>query len=55
MLTINDVKDRLKHLDEITLLEILDITSDELVENFTDKIEDRYEDLAEDLADDLDY
>lgn len=51
MLTINDVKDRMKHLDEITLLEILDITSEELVENFTDKIEDRFDDLAEELAD----
>lgn len=51
MLTINDVKDRMKHLDEITLLEILDITSEELVENFTDKIEDRFDELAEELAD----
>jgi len=36
-------------LDEITLLEVLDITSEELIERFADKIEDRFEDLERDL------
>lgn len=51
MLTLNDVKDRLKHLDEVTLLEILDISSEDLVDRFTDLIEDDFEDLADELAD----
>jgi len=51
MLTMNDVCDRLKHLDEITLLEVLDIASEDIVNRFEDKIEDHFEDLAEELAD----
>lgn len=51
MLTLNDVKDRLKHQDEVSLLEILDICADDLVERFTDFVEDNYEHLAEELAD----
>ena len=30
-------------LDEVTILEILDIHADELVEAFSDKIEERYD------------
>ena len=52
MLTIYDVKDRLSHLDEITLLEVLDITSVDIVERFMDNVEENYEELAEELADD---
>jgi hypothetical protein len=51
MLTLNDVKDRLKYLDEVTLLEILDISSEDLVDRFTDLIENNFEDLAYELAD----
>ena len=51
MLTLNDVKDRLKYLDEVTLLEILDISSEDLVDRFTDLIENSFEDLAYELAD----
>lgn len=51
MLTIVDVCDRLKHIDEVSLLEVLDIASEDIVERFIDKIEDNYDDLAEELAD----
>ena len=51
MLTLLDVRDRLLHLDEVILLEVLDITAEEIVDRFIDKIEDKYEDLAEELAD----
>lgn len=50
-LTIEEIKERLKHLDEISLLEILNISSEELVEKFEDKIEDKAEELEEDLED----
>ena len=40
----------LSRLDEITLLEILDVTSEELVERFQDRIEDRYEELSEEFG-----
>jgi len=51
MLTFIDVCDRLKQQDEISILEILEINSDELVDRFKDKIEENYEELADDLGD----
>lgn len=51
MLTLVDVCDRLKQQDEISILEILEITSDELVDRFKDKVEENYEELADDLGD----
>jgi hypothetical protein len=39
-LTLEELKERLAGLDEITLMEVLDIHSDELVEAFEDRIED---------------
>jgi len=51
MLTLNDVKDRLKQQGEISLLEILDISAEDIVERFSDVIEDRYESLREELED----
>jgi hypothetical protein len=41
--------ERMSRLDEITLLEVLDISSEELVERFADKIEDKFEELEIDL------
>ena len=48
-LTLEDIKERLKKIDEITLLEVLDIDSEELVERFLDKIEDKADTLEEEL------
>ena len=39
--------------DEITILEVLDIHADELVEAFSDKIEERLEKLSLDLGDEV--
>lgn len=50
-LTITDIADRLKRLDEITLLEVLGINSDMIVERFADIIEDKADELEEDLSD----
>jgi hypothetical protein len=36
-------------LDELTIIEILDISSEELVNKFSDRINDRFEELAEDF------
>jgi len=51
MLTLNDVAERLKQIDEISLLEILEITAEDIVEKFKEKIEDKYEYLVEELTD----
>ena len=51
MLTLNDVKERLSRYDEVTLLEVLDVSSEELVDRFEDLIEEHYEELSEELSD----
>lgn len=48
-LTLEEVKERLAMLDEITLMELLDIHSDELVEAFEEKIEDNIDKLAKEV------
>jgi len=52
MLTFQEVCDQLIQLDETTLLEVLDLTSEDIVNKFQDKIEDKLEILAEDLEPD---
>ena len=37
-LTFEEIRDRLMQLDEITLLEVLEISSEDLVNRFEDKI-----------------
>jgi hypothetical protein len=50
-LTLTDVMSRLKQLDEITLLEVLDITAEDIVDRFIDKIEENYDNLERELND----
>jgi len=49
MLTLNDVLDRLKKIDEVSLLEVLDIDSNDIVDRFIDRVEERFDDLQEEL------
>jgi hypothetical protein len=42
---------RLERLDEITLLEVLEISSEDIVERFADKIELKFDELELDLDD----
>ncbi len=51
MFTLEDIKDKLKQLDEVTLMETLEITSEDLVERFVDRIEQKQETLEIDLDD----
>jgi hypothetical protein len=44
-MTINDLMDRLKQTDEVTLMELLELTSEDLVNRFQDKIEEQFESL----------
>jgi len=48
-LILPELKEKLLDIDEITLLERLDINSEELVERFTDKIEDRFDSLMKEF------
>jgi rRNA maturation endonuclease Nob1 len=53
MLTLEELKDRLAHrFDEVTLMERLDISSEELVQAFSDKIEELYDELVEEVTED---
>ena len=55
MLTLQEVKERLCQYDELTLLEILDVSSEELVDRFEDIVEAQYDTLVEELGDDEPY
>jgi hypothetical protein len=48
-LTYYDLIEKLKQLDELTIIEILNITSDELVDAFSEKANDRLEQLQEEF------
>ena len=51
MLTLPDIYDKLKRMDEVTLLELLNIQSTDIVDRFQDLIEDRADYLEETLDD----
>ena len=48
-LTLQELKERLKRLDELSLLELLDVTSEELVEMFVDRIDDNFDRLMNEV------
>lgn len=46
-----EINARLRRLDEITLLEVLEISSESIVERYQDIIEDRIDELAQEFED----
>jgi len=50
-LTYHDILKRLKQIDEISLLEVLDISSEDIIDRFEDKIETKLAELAQELED----
>jgi hypothetical protein len=54
MKTFEEICEILKETDEITLLEQLDISSEEIVEKFRDLIEEKLEFFQQDLEDEDD-
>ena len=48
-ITFEELKEALKRLDEVTLLELLGIQSDDLVERFDDVIEKKQEYLIKEI------
>lgn len=51
-LTFAEVSERLKRIDEVSLLEVLHISAEDLVERFEDRIREHFDQLEEDLSDD---
>ena len=50
-LLLHELMGRLKREDEVSLLEILNIDTEMLVERFADLVEDKFETLSEELDD----
>ena len=48
-LTLEELRERLKSLDEITLVELLGLTTEDLVKAFSDSIEDNFETLINEV------
>lgn len=53
-LTFEELRDKLRQVDEVSLLELLDISSEEIVERFQDIIEDKMEKLESDFEEESD-
>jgi hypothetical protein len=49
-LTLPELRERLKSLDEVLLLELLDIASEDLVETFSEVIENNYTRLLKEVG-----
>ena len=49
MVMFEEIKEKLKRVDEVTLLELLDINSEDLVERFEDYIEEQQEKLLREI------
>ncbi len=54
MKTLADIINHLRRIDEISLLEVLEISSEDIVDRFGDRIEDKYDLLREDFEDEED-
>jgi len=48
-LLLHEIKERLTTLDEVTLLELLNISSEDIVEMFSDRIEDNADKLEKEI------
>ena len=54
MKTLADIINHLRRIDEISLLEVLEISSEDIVNRFEDRIEDKHDLLREDFEDEDD-
>lgn len=48
-LTIEELKDRLMQFNELDVVELLDLTSEDILDRFEDVIEDRYDILIKEI------
>ena len=48
-ITFEELKEKLQRVDEVTLLELLEIRSDDIVERFEDFIEEQQEKLMQEI------
>jgi hypothetical protein len=50
-LTIEELKDKLKQLDEVSLVELLELTAEDIINRCADLIEEQYETLESQFDD----
>ena len=48
-ITFEELKEKLQRVDEVTLLELLDIRSEDIIDRFEDYIEDKQEQLMREI------
>tara|TARA_R110000823_G_scaffold280757_1_gene398955 strand:+ start:246 stop:392 length:147 start_codon:yes stop_codon:yes gene_type:complete len=48
-LTLAELKEKLMQFDEIDLIELLDLTSEDILERFEDIVEDKFETLQKEI------
>lgn len=49
------LNEKLRLLDEVLLLELLEVSSDDIVDRFQDKIEEKYDYISEQLQEEEAY
>lgn len=54
-MTLHDLAEKLKKVEEVTLMETLEISSEELVDRFLDRIEEKFETLEIEFDDTLSW
>jgi len=50
-LTLPEIMEHMKAIDEVTLLEVLEISSEEIVDRFSDRIEEQYDKFNQEFED----
>lgn len=48
-LTLHELKEKLMQFDELDLIELLDLTSEDILDRFEDVVEDKYEMLRKEV------
>ena len=48
-LTLTELKEKLMQFDELDLIELLDLTSEDILERFEDIVEDKFETLQKEI------
>jgi hypothetical protein len=49
--TLTELQEKLKKIDEVSLMEVLEITSEDMVQRFIDRIEERFDELVTEFED----
>jgi hypothetical protein len=52
--TLVELMEKLKRLDEVTLMEVLEIDAEMIIDRFGDLVEDRYEELVDEFQEETD-